>query len=62
MSKCNDHWCEHYGKSGGKCGHCEKKENIRDKPDLRVILKRRQVEQMGLAESMGKKQNKGQRR
>jgi len=60
MSECNDYWCELYGKNSGKCDQCEKKESEGDKPDLRVILKRRQVEQMQLEKSPGK--NRGQAR
>lgn len=45
---CNDCWCEHYEKSKGNCEKCLKNETERDKPDLRVILKKRAVKQMEL--------------
>jgi len=38
-SDCKEHWCEHYGSE--KCARCKEKENVRDRPELRVILKRR---------------------
>ena len=62
MSKCNDHWCDHYGKSNEKCDRCVEKESIRDKSDLRVMFKRRQVEQMELEKNNTKKQVNGQTR
>jgi len=49
MNKCNDYWCEYYGKANEKCDHCEKKENAKDKPDVRAMLKRRAVDQVKLA-------------
>ena len=62
MSRCNDVWCEHYGKGNAKCGHCEKQESARDKPGLRAILKRRAVEQMKLDKGPISKKNQGQSR
>ena len=46
MAKCNDCWCEHYDKSRGNCDHCVKNGEVKDKPDLRAIVKRRAVKQM----------------
>ena len=46
MTKCDDCWCEHYDKSRGNCDHCTKDEEVKDKSELRVILKRRAVNQM----------------
>jgi len=48
MGKCDDCWCEHYDKTQGICDNCIKKESEKERPDLRVILKKRAVEQMGL--------------
>jgi len=62
MSKCNDHWCDYFGKGSDKCDRCEKKESEKDKPDLQVLLKRRQVERMKHAKDTGKKQDYGQAR
>jgi len=56
MNECNDHWCEYYGKGSEKCDRCEKRENTRDKPDLRVILKRRADKQMELDKNPNKSQ------
>jgi len=50
MTKCNDCWCEHYDKNRGNCDQCIKKEIEKSKPDLSVILKRRDAYQMGLEE------------
>jgi hypothetical protein len=58
MSKCNDHWCEHYGKKQGNCDQCTKKESEKNHLDARVVLQRRQVKQMDL----DKPKNKGQKR
>ena len=58
MNKCNDYWCEHYGKSSGKCDRCVKKDSGQDKPDLQVILRRWADKQMGLDKTLTK--NKGQ--
>jgi len=41
MSICTDYWCEHYGKGNEKCDRCEKQDNPKEKPELRVIHKRR---------------------
>ena len=41
MSDYADHWCEHYGKGSAKCGQCVKKESEQERPELRVILRRR---------------------
>jgi len=49
---CNDHWCEHYGSE--KCDRCNKSESEEDKPDLRVILKRRADTQMEVAKTPDK--------
>jgi len=54
MAKCDDCWCEHYDKNRGDCDQCLKNEVARDKPDLRVILKRRAVKQMEI-DKKGKK-------
>jgi len=59
MAKCNDCWCEHYDKNRGNCDKCLKNEEIMDKPDLNIILKRRAVKQMELDE---KDKTKGQSR
>lgn len=59
MSDCNDYWCELYTENNGKCDVCVKKDVDEDKPDLRVILKRRAVEQMKLDEN---KKDRGQKR
>jgi hypothetical protein len=56
MNGCTDFWCEYYGKAGESCGQCDKKGNVKDKPDLRVILKRREVNQMELEKNTGKRQ------
>ena len=56
MSKCNEHWCENYGKNNSKCDSCEKKTVEQENPNLRDILKRRAVKQMELDNP----QNKGQ--
>ena len=58
MSDCSDYWCEHYGKGNEKCDRCVNKDSPRDKPELRVILKRRADKLMELT----KKSNKGQTR
>jgi len=56
MSKCEDHWCEHYEKNRGNCSNCIKNEI--DKSNLSVILKKRAINQMEL----DKKICKGQKR
>jgi len=48
MDKCNDLWCEHYGKEHSDCDRCATKENESDKSYLRVMLHRRAVKQMEL--------------
>ena len=62
MSSCSDYWCEHYGKNNEKCGQCLNKQsnngNNKDKPELRVILKRRADKMMGITDISGK--GKGQ--
>jgi hypothetical protein len=60
MGGCTDYWCECYEKGGENCTQCEEKDNVTDKPALRVILKRRADEQMELAQNRGK--SKGQER
>jgi len=45
-SDCKEHLCEHYGSE--KCTGCKNRENTKDRPDLRVILKRRAYAQMEL--------------
>ena len=60
MSKCNDHWCEHYGKGRSNCDQCVKKENENVRSNMRVMFKRRQVEQMDIGISV--KNDKGQKR
>ena len=55
---CKDHWCEHYGSE--KCSQCKEKENARDRPDLRVILKRRADALMELDKNPDKGQEKSQ--
>ena len=50
MEKCNDCWCEHYGKNSSACDQCKEKTTERDKHDLRVILKNRAVTQMEIME------------
>jgi hypothetical protein len=50
MESCNDYWCEHYGKNNSKCTQCAEKSITKDAPELRVILKRRAVNQMELME------------
>jgi len=59
MVNCNDCWCEHNDKNGGNCDYCLKKESESEKPEMRVILKRRVIEQMELLET---KKEKGQSR
>ncbi|MDR2589598.1 MAG: hypothetical protein LBC71_01225 [Oscillospiraceae bacterium] len=49
MSSCSDYWCEHFGKNSNACDRCNDKEMSIDKPELRVILKKRAVEQMELS-------------
>ena len=58
MSKCNDYWCDYYGKGNTRCDSCEKKGNNNDRSDLRVILKRRADAQMELATTSNKKHEK----
>ena len=62
MSECNDYWCEYYGKGIDNCELCAKKDNDKDKPDLRVILKRRAIEQIELSNNSYYKQERGQTR
>jgi len=56
MKKCNDYWCEYYGKDNGKCESCEEKERVKDKSDLRVILQRRAIESIELSKISNKNQ------
>ena len=60
MNKCNDHWCEHYGKGRDNCNQCMKKKSEIDRYDIRAIVKRRQIEQMDIGVSI--KNDKGQKR
>ena len=55
MAGCNDCWCENFDKSRGNCNQCEKKDNERSKPDLKLILKQRAIKQMELDERSKKK-------
>ena len=48
IDRCNDHWCDYYGKGSEKCDRCEKKHNEQDKTDLRDVLKRRAYRLMGV--------------
>ena len=50
MDKCSDYWCENYGTNNAICVECKNKDNDKDKPDLRVILRRRKIEQMDALE------------
>jgi hypothetical protein len=59
MEKCNDCWCEHYGKNSSACDQCKEKSMDKEKPELRVILKDRAVKQM---EIMEPEKSKGQQR
>ena len=54
MNDCTDYWCEQHGKANGKCDHCQKKESVKDSPELRVILQRRAVSNMELGRVSGK--------
>jgi hypothetical protein len=60
MSKCNDYWCEYYGKGNEKCDRCVKEDNINDKPVLRVILKHRADEEMELGKVSNKNRENAQ--
>ena len=60
MNKCDDYWCEHYGKNSGKCDRCVKKGSVQDAPQLQVILRRQADKQMELDKTKNK--NKGQAR
>ena len=55
MSYCDQHWCEHYDKGHSQCEKCEKKSQDKDPAELRVMLKKRAVEQMGLDKNKGQK-------
>jgi len=55
---CNEHWCDSYGSE--KCNGCRKNKIANDRPDLRVILKRRADAQMELDKTPSK--NQGQER
>ncbi|MCL2054422.1 MAG: hypothetical protein FWG90_08350 [Oscillospiraceae bacterium] len=55
MGDCKDYWCEHYG--SGKCDNCVKNQSAEDMPELRVILKKRSLEQMEIFAD--KSNNKG---
>ena len=57
MEKCNDYWCDYYGKGHGECDRCEKKSTDKDSPELRVVYKRRADKQMEIT-----KKYKGQTR
>jgi len=39
INDCKEHWYDHYGSE--KCSQCQDKKNEKDRPDLRMILKRR---------------------
>jgi len=41
MNKCDDYWCEHYGKDHGECDRYNKKDIANDKNELQIIIKRR---------------------
>jgi len=58
MSKCEDHWCEHYEKNKGNCCSCIKNEAELDKSNLSVILKKRAVKQMEIDKPKSKGQGK----
>jgi hypothetical protein len=45
MVKCNDCWCEHYGKNSSACDLCTDKHIEKDKPELRVLLNNRTIQQ-----------------
>ena len=51
MDKCNDYWCENYGANNAKCAECKQQDNEKDAPDMRVILRRRKIEQIDALES-----------
>ena len=55
MDKCNDYWCENYGANNAKCAECKQQDNEKDAPDMRVILRRRTIEQTEALESAPKK-------
>jgi len=61
MSKCNNHWCEHYGEQSGKCKVCKEHETEKDCPDLRVRFQRTQIEQLEILRP-DKGQSQGQQR
>ena len=54
MSLCNDYWCEDYGKGNEKCDRCVNKDAYVDRPDLRVILKRRADELVEIDKTLEK--------
>jgi hypothetical protein len=54
ISDCNDQWCEDYGKGNEKCDRCKKKNVVKDKPVLQVILKRRADKQMELDKNVNR--------
>jgi len=62
MSMCTDYWCEHYGKGNEKCDRCIKQDNPKEKPELRVIRKRRADKLMELTEQATNDKNKRQTR
>jgi hypothetical protein len=54
MSECTDYWCDDYGKASGNCDRCDRKENAKDEPELRTILKRRAEKVMELDKTANK--------
>jgi len=59
MAQCNDCWCKNYSKNNGNCDSCIKNEEIKEKPTIDVILKKRALKQMELDQ---KDNSKGQSR
>jgi len=51
IDKCNDHWCDNYGKGSEKCDRCEKKQSEQEKTDINTVLKRRAYHLMGVDRS-----------
>jgi len=62
MEKCDDYWCEHYGKGSGACGECSKKESEKDRPDFRTLLQQRAYKQMNVDGGQGAEKSRGQDR
>jgi|GEM_PF-5886456 len=57
MSNCDNHWCENYSSGKTKCEGCKKHNNAKDRFDLRVIHRRKVLEQTGVLEPSQKKEN-----